>query len=121
MKYSLYRRLIYLVTASALTITQAGQPFNIKGLASQTKDSTDSKKLETFLDPIFDQRMAKLHVPGAVIAIVKDGKIIFTKGYGVADIEKNTPVMAQWLISNLMTPTSDLKARVIWKRTKGKR
>lgn len=46
----------------------------------------DSKKFETFLDPIFAQRMAKLHVPGAVIAIVKDGKIIFTKGYGVADI-----------------------------------
>lgn len=93
MKYSIYTPLIYLLTASALPITQVGPTFNIHGLAPQTKELTDSKKLETFLDPIFSERMAKLHVPGAVISIVKDGKVIFTKGYGVADIEKNTPVI----------------------------
>jgi CubicO group peptidase (beta-lactamase class C family) len=37
--------------------------------------------------------MEKSHIPGAVISVVKDGKIIFTKGYGVADIEKKTPVV----------------------------
>jgi uncharacterized protein (TIGR02246 family) len=49
----------------------------------------DSKELETLLDPIFAERMKKLNIPGAVISVVKDGKIIFTKGYGVADIEKS--------------------------------
>ncbi|MFK8010991.1 MAG: serine hydrolase domain-containing protein [Marinicellaceae bacterium] len=39
-----------------------------------------------------DQRRKAHHVPGLAIAIVKDNKVIFSKGYGVSDIDKNTPV-----------------------------
>ena len=49
--------------------------------------------VETLLDPIVAERMEKLHIPGAVVSIVKDGKIIFIKGYGVADVEKKNPVL----------------------------
>lgn len=59
------------------------------------KGLNDPKELEAFLDPIFAARMSKLHIPGAVIAIVKDGRIIFTKGYGYADIEKKTPAVPE--------------------------
>jgi len=57
------------------------------------QSSISPKELEILLDPIFAERMEKLHIPGAVVAIVKDGKIIYTKGYGVADVEKKTPVV----------------------------
>src|SRR5918999_3518463 len=50
-------------------------------------------EIETLLDPIVAERMEKSHIPGAVISIVRDGKTIFTKGYGVADVEKKTPVV----------------------------
>lgn len=53
---------------------------------------TDPKELEAFLDPIFAEGLEKLHIPGAAIAVVKDGKIFFTKGYGYANLEKKTPV-----------------------------
>ena len=56
-------------------------------------DSIDAKELETLLDPIFAEQMEKLRIPGAVISVVRDGKIIFSKGYGVADVEKKTPVI----------------------------
>ncbi|MBA2736263.1 MAG: serine hydrolase, partial [Pyrinomonadaceae bacterium] len=63
--------------------------------AAQSKQAAaiNPKDLETLLDPIFAERMEKLHIPGAAISVVKDGKIIFTKGYGVADVEKKTPVV----------------------------
>lgn len=67
---------------------------SIKSLSQQTemRGPTDPKELEAFLDNFFAEQMASLHVPGAVVTIVKDGKIFFTKGYGYADLEKKTPV-----------------------------
>ncbi len=64
-------------------------------LAVQTKarDSTGVEELETLFDPIIAVRMEKLHIPGAVVAVVKEGRIVFTKGYGYADIEKKRPVV----------------------------
>jgi CubicO group peptidase (beta-lactamase class C family) len=54
---------------------------------------TDPKELEAFLDKFFSEQMEKLHVPGAVVTVVKDGKIFFTKGYGYSDLEKQRPVL----------------------------
>ena len=93
MNLSMYTGLIHLLLAWTLVITPAVQPFKIEVPAAQTNDLTDSKTIETLLDPVFAERMEKLHVPGAVISIVKDGAVIFTKGYGVADIENHSPVV----------------------------
>lgn len=35
------------------------------------------------------------HVAGAAVSIVKDGKVLFKKGYGYANLEKNIPVDAE--------------------------
>lgn len=59
---------------------------------AKTASLNDPRELETFLDPIFAAQMEKLHIPGAAIAVVKDGKIFFTKGYGYANLERKTPV-----------------------------
>lgn len=69
-------------------------PAAIRAQEAKKFSLTDTKELETFLDPIFAERMEKLHIPGAAIAVVKDGKIFFSKGYGFADLEKKTPVVA---------------------------
>lgn len=69
-------------------------PSAIRAQETKTVGLADAKELEAFLDPIFAERMEKLHIPGAAIAVVKDGKIFFTKGYGYANLEKKTPVLA---------------------------
>ena len=33
-----------------------------------------------------------MHIPGMAIAIFKDDKIILAQGFGVTDIEKETPI-----------------------------
>lgn len=48
----------------------------------------EPQELEAFLDKFFAQKMAELHIPGVAIAVVKDGKSFFTKGYGYADLER---------------------------------
>ncbi|WP_175412981.1 serine hydrolase domain-containing protein [Clostridium sp. AWRP] len=48
--------------------------------------------MKVFMDNTFQKKMKEQHVPGAVITVVKDGKVIFSKGYGYADLENKVPV-----------------------------
>lgn len=68
--------------------------------------------LEAFLDGMMPAQLERENIAGAVISVVKDGKLIFAKGYGYADIEKRRPVTADATlfrpgsISKLFTWTS---------------
>ncbi|MBI3404596.1 MAG: serine hydrolase [Acidobacteria bacterium] len=52
----------------------------------------NTAELEAFLDGTMGAHMLAQEIPAAVVAVVKDGKLIFSKGYGYADREKRTPV-----------------------------
>ena len=53
---------------------------------------TDPAELETFLNDFFATTLEEYHIAGAAVAVVKDGKLFFTKGYGYKDIEHGVPV-----------------------------
>jgi CubicO group peptidase (beta-lactamase class C family) len=59
---------------------------------SQQPGPTDPAELEAFLDDLFGKEMAEYHIAGAAVAVVKDGKLFFAKGYGYADLEEGVPV-----------------------------
>jgi len=48
--------------------------------------------VEAFLDGMMPAQLERENIGGAVIAVVKDGKLLFAKGYGYADMEKRQPV-----------------------------
>jgi CubicO group peptidase (beta-lactamase class C family) len=48
--------------------------------------------VSAFLDGIMPLQLAREDIAGAVVLVVKDGKVLFTKGYGYADVGKKTPV-----------------------------
>ncbi len=50
-----------------------------------------TEDLETFLDEFFAREMERLNIPGAVFSMVENGKIIFSKGYGYADLAGQLP------------------------------
>lgn len=50
--------------------------------------------VEAFLDGIVPQQLTRDDVAGATVAIVKDGKVLFAKGYGYADVANKKPVVA---------------------------
>ncbi|KPJ69825.1 hypothetical protein AMJ44_02295 [candidate division WOR-1 bacterium DG_54_3] len=76
---------IYGGTISILALLLFTWPCLAQAYATSTSGPTDSKEIEVFLDKFFADHMEKLHIPGVVFALVKDGEIFFTKGYGFAD------------------------------------
>lgn len=59
---------------------------------AQATGPTDPAELEAFLDELMARQMEENHIAGAAVSVVKDGKLLFAKGYGYADIENKIPV-----------------------------
>ncbi|BFH25715.1 beta-lactamase family protein [Paenibacillus melissococcoides] len=51
----------------------------------------DARELERFADAFFEKREPK-DAGGAVVVVVKDGRVLLKKGYGYADMERKVPV-----------------------------
>jgi CubicO group peptidase (beta-lactamase class C family) len=54
----------------------------------------DPQELEAFVDGVIAAQLQAYHIPGATVSVVKDGELFLAKGYGYADLEKHTPVIA---------------------------
>jgi CubicO group peptidase (beta-lactamase class C family) len=59
--------------------------------------------LGAFLDGLIPMQLQREDIAGAVIAVVKDGQLLFAKGYGYSDAAKKTPVTPE---STLFRPGS---------------
>ncbi len=57
--------------------------------------SLERADLEPWLDGFMPYAIERGDVAGAVVAVVKNGEVIFAKGYGLADVEKHKPVDAE--------------------------
>ena len=52
------------------------------------------QELETWLDEFVTEQMDELQIPGVTFSLVQNGELFFAKGYGYADIDRQTPVIA---------------------------
>ena len=61
---------------------------------AQVSTSLDDRVsgMEDFVDGAMAMSIANREVAGAVFVMVKDGKVVFQKGYGFSDVEKRKPV-----------------------------
>lgn len=66
----------------------------LRGLAS-AQNAGDLTSLDEFISSV----MREWKVPGLAIAVVKDGKVIVSRGYGYRDMEKKLPVTPQTLFA----------------------
>ncbi len=81
------------VTATAQsTVTASGSSMSTEGLSQLSLN--DIGTLKTLIDGLMQEQIDDHHAPGGVIAIVMGGQIIFAQGYGNADVENSTPVVA---------------------------
>ncbi|MGD2166291.1 MAG: serine hydrolase domain-containing protein, partial [Anaerolineae bacterium] len=60
--------------------------------AAAASGPSDPEEMEAFLDDFFEAKMAELHIPGAAIVVVQGGQVFLSKGYGYADLARQTPV-----------------------------
>lgn len=77
-----------------------------------TPPEMSQQDVRAFLDGIMPQQLAREDIAGVVISVVKDGKVLFAKGYGYSDVEKKKLVSPEdtlfrpGSISKLFTWTS---------------
>ncbi len=83
---------------------QAPLPANPLGpVANQSADATSAMwpdshaltadDLAAYFDGILPQQLKRENIAGAVVIVVKDGKVLFQKGYGYSDVEKKAPML----------------------------
>ncbi|MGH9883486.1 MAG: serine hydrolase domain-containing protein, partial [Pyrinomonadaceae bacterium] len=70
--------------------TEAKSPSGVHELTAQD--------VEAFLDGAVPLQLEREDIAGATIAVVKDGKLLFAKGYGYADVEKKKAVSAEEML-----------------------
>lgn len=58
------------------------------------REMSDAREIEAFVDGAIDAQLKSFAIAGATVSIVKDGQLLFAKGYGYADLEKRKPVVA---------------------------
>src|SRR5271156_6003120 len=59
--------------------------------ASKGHDLT-ADDLGAFFDGLITEQIGHADIAGAVVAVVKDGKLLYAKGFGYADVAKKNPV-----------------------------
>ena len=80
--------------ASEAPLSETGTSFSRSGLTSRE------------IDQLVEKVMAKFQVPGIAVGIIKDGKVIHAKGYGVRNVNKGGKVDKQTLFSIASTGKS---------------
>lgn len=99
MKYSINKKSKRIVSAFLMLVFIISCSFNaINAQAAEVNTAIvnngpgDEEELEKFCNDFFNKYIEKNQVSGAVISVVKNGKILFEKGYGYADIENKIQV-----------------------------
>ncbi|WP_225316376.1 MULTISPECIES: serine hydrolase [Haloferax] len=57
-------------------------------------DAIDASEFESWLDATMASQLEAYRVPGAAVVLVQDGDVVLAKGYGYADVDAETPVVA---------------------------
>jgi CubicO group peptidase (beta-lactamase class C family) len=89
-------------------------PAEVSVVAPKTNPAPELTKadFETFLDALIPSQLRNRNIAGAVVSVVKDGQVLFQKGYGYADVEEKKPVLPDQTlfrpgsISKLFTATA---------------
>lgn len=83
--------MLYRVVAAAITALFLSA-LGVTGSQSEPSPSSTSNSalMERAVDQLFAQ-WAEPNSPGAVIAVLQDGKVIYSQGYGAANLENGVP------------------------------
>lgn len=81
--------------ALAYPTSAAAQPQSAATIGSTDRDGAQLNDLDAFIAEV----MAEWKVPGLALAIVEDGEVVLSKGYGYRDVDDELPVTARTLFA----------------------
>jgi serine beta-lactamase-like protein LACTB, mitochondrial len=82
-----------MITTVAVILWCACTPRSATETAQPTDNSTSpaARTVERFIT----DTMRVLHAPGASICVIRDGRIVWSRAFGLADVEQNVPVTTE--------------------------
>jgi CubicO group peptidase (beta-lactamase class C family) len=93
-----------LVVLAALMLVGVGLPGEARSLTDagsangadlvSGRGSVDESEIAAFLDPFLARQLRDYRIPGAAVAVVSGGDVLFARGYGLANVETGAPVVA---------------------------
>jgi CubicO group peptidase (beta-lactamase class C family) len=106
--------------------TSAGMILLSFTLSSSLRAQTESgevrrdKAIEEMADALVPEMLRERKIPGAAVAVVSGDTVVFAKGYGSADLEKQTPVTSE-TVFQLASTTKPFTAAVIMRLVEEKK
>ena len=76
----------------ALALVAVAQPAAAAPPATARPDPGDAADVAALADRVFGEEMGRRHVPGAVLVLVEDGRVVTARGFGLADLATRRPV-----------------------------
>ena len=99
------------VAISAAAQTGARKPAHKAGASKPKPSSTADERLSA-LDRIFNQAVAERQIPGAVVLVGHDGKVVFRKAYGYRSLEPRRETMTLDTIFDMASLTKCMATAV---------
>jgi CubicO group peptidase (beta-lactamase class C family) len=106
-------------TPLGLILLSITLPSSLWGQPEPTEARTD-KAIEQMADAVVPELLRERKIPGAAVAVLTGDKVVFAKGYGVADLEKQIPVTTA-TVFQLASTTKPLTAAVIMRLVEEKK
>jgi len=78
--------------------TQGGQSFPFELTRGASKAASAKETLAGF-DPFVEKAIVDWEVPGLAIAVVRGGEVVYSKGFGLRDVDKKLPVTPRTLFA----------------------
>lgn len=100
----LYSLLLVACAVACIAVAHEGE---------HSADLNDTAQLEAFMDGVVNTVMYQRRIPGAVVTVVKDGRVALNKGYGYADVEKKSPIDPERTLFRIASVSKTINATAV--------
>ena len=101
------------VALLSLAMIQSPQAKPVDQPARPTILRFDLPELQKLVEQTVAEAMEREHLPGVAFVMVKDGQVVIARGYGYANLEKQTPVTPDKTIFRIGSITKLLTAHAV--------
>jgi CubicO group peptidase (beta-lactamase class C family) len=88
----LQRQCLYLKLKDSAVLNKITMKYKITVIAILSCFMAKAQLTENQIDTLVTRTMKTFDVPGIAVAVVKDGKVVLSKGYGVRSLNSKLPV-----------------------------
>ncbi|MER9032376.1 serine hydrolase domain-containing protein [Mesorhizobium sp. M0674] len=57
--------------------------------------------MRSSIDAVIEGKLKKFSIPGSAVGIVQDGRLVWAKGYGWADVTRKVPMTPKTIMNQL--------------------